>query len=249
MKTTGNVVLITGGATGIGFAMAEEFVRSGNEVIICGRREARLKEAKEKLSGIHVKVCDISKEKERQALYKWVSSKFKGVNVLVNNAGIQRPLDMRKGVEDLLEGEDEIAVNLTAPIVLSAHFIPLLLNRKEAAIINVSSGLGFVPLALFPVYCATKAAMHSFSISLRHQLKGTPIHVFEVIPPIVDTELDKGRRSGRGMERGIPAREVAKEVMDALKAEKLEIPVGWAQRLVANSRKDPEAAFAEMNED
>jgi uncharacterized oxidoreductase len=117
----------------------------------------------------------------------------------------------------LFAGEDEIEINLKTYIHLSAYFIPLFMKRNEAAIINISSGLGFVPLAITPVYCATKAAIHSFSLSLRHQLRNTPIKVFEIIPPTVNTELDKGARAQRGQEnRGISPTVVAEATIDAL---------------------------------
>ena len=173
MKINGNTILITGGATGIGFALAEAFVKEDNEVIICGRREDKLREAKSKLPQIHTKVCDISKGEEREALYNWIKSNNIDINILVNNAGIQRMVDFKKGIYDLSKGENEIEINLTAPIHLSAYFIPDLLKQKESAIINVSSGLAFVPIAVMPIYSATKAGLHSFSVSIRHQLRGT----------------------------------------------------------------------------
>ena len=191
-ENNGNTILITGGATGIGFALAETLVNAGNKVIICGRRENKLKEAKHKLPQIQIKVCDVSKEKEREALFVWAKDNYPGLNVLINNAGIQRMVNLKKGTKELFNGENEIETNLVAPIYLSAYFIPWFLKKKEAAIINVSSGLGFVPIAAMPVYCATKAAIHSFTISLRHQLKDTSIKVFEIVPPAVDTELGKG---------------------------------------------------------
>jgi uncharacterized oxidoreductase len=249
MKIKGNTILITGGATGIGFSLAQAFVDAGNEVIICGRRENKLKEVKDKLPQIHTRVCDLSKEKERKSLYDWVSSNFKDINILVNNAGIQRMANLRKGTRDLFDGEDEIEINLTAPIHLSAYFIPLLLKRKEAAIVNISSGLGFVPIASMPVYCATKAAIHSFSLSLRHQLKDTSIKVFEIIPPIVDTELDKGARGERGQQdRGIPPSEVARATLKALENDEYEVAVGMAENLRMGSRNNPEQTFQNINQ-
>ena len=249
MKIKGNTILITGGATGIGFSLAEAFVDAGNEVIICGRRENKLKEVKDKLPQIHTRVCDLSKEKERKSLYDWVSSNFKDINILVNNAGIQRMVNLRKGTRDLFDGEDEIEINLTAPVHLSAYFIPLLLKRKEAAIVNISSGLGFVPIASMPVYCATKAAIHSFSLSLRHQLKDTSIKVFEIIPPIVDTGLDKGARGERGQQdRGIPPSEVARATLKALENEEYELAVGMAENLRMGSRNNPEQTFQNINQ-
>jgi uncharacterized oxidoreductase len=249
MKIKGNTILITGGATGIGFSLAEAFANAGNGVIICGRRENKLKEVKDKLPQIHTRVCDLSKEKERKSLYDWVSSNFKDINILVNNAGIQRMVNLRKGTRDLFDGEDEIEINLTAPIHLSAYFIPLLLKRKEAAIVNISSGLGFVPIASMPVYCATKAAIHSFSLSLRHQLKDTSIKVFEIIPPIVDTELDKGARGERGQQdRGIPPSEVARATLKALENDEYELAVGMAENLRMGSRNNPEQTFQNINQ-
>ena len=249
MKTTGNTILITGGATGIGFSLAEVFVNAGNEVIICGRRENKLKEAKNKLPQIHTKVCDLSQEKERESLYKWVNSHFKNLNILINNAGIQRMVNLRKGTRDLFNGEDEIEINLTAPINLSAYFIPLFLKQKEAAIINISSGLCFVPIAAMPVYCATKSAIHSFSLSLRHQLRDTSIKVFEIIPPIVDTELDKGARGERGQEdRGIPPFKVAQATLKALENDEYEIAIGMAENLRMGARKNPDQTFQNINQ-
>jgi uncharacterized oxidoreductase len=192
MNIRNNTVLITGGATGIGFALAEALVELGNTVLICGRRQDRLQEAKRKLPGIHIRTCDVSKETERKSLFNWVRDNFDDFNILVNNAGIQRMVDLKKGIRGLTDGENEIEINLAAPIYLSAYFIPLLTKRKKAAIVNVSSGLAFVPIASMPVYCATKAAVHSFTESLRHQLKDTSVKVFEIIPPMVDTELGRG---------------------------------------------------------
>ena len=248
MKTAGNTILITGGATGIGFALAEAFVKAGNEVIICGRRQNRLKEAKDKLPQIHTRVCDLSKEKERKSLFDWVSSNFSQTNILINNAGIQRMIDLKKGAGELFDGEDEIEVNLKAPAHLSAYFIPLLSKHKEAAIINISSGLAFIPLAAMPVYCATKAAIHSFSLSLRHQLRDTSIKVFEIMPPMVDTELDKGTRGERGEDRGIPPSEVARATIKALENNEYEVAVGMAQNLRTGARNNPEQLFQNMNQ-
>ena len=191
MEITGNTILITGGATGIGLALAEVFITAGNTVIICGRKENKLKQAKAKFSQIHTMVCDLSKEEERESLCASIKNNFTNLNILVNNAGIQNIIAFKKGTEEVPAIESEIAINLVAPIYLSACLVPFLFTKKEAAIINLSSSLGFVPKANKPVYCATKAAIHSFSLSLRHQLKDTSIKVFEVIPPMVDTGLVK----------------------------------------------------------
>jgi uncharacterized oxidoreductase len=243
MKITKNTILITGGATGIGFSLAEHFLNADNEIIICGRREQKLKEAKEIFPKLHLKVCDVTEPNDRKSLFNWIVSDFNDFNVLINNAGIQRAVDLKKGLDDL-KGEDEIDVNLKAPIQLSALFIPILLKQKEAAIINISSGLGFVPIASMPIYCATKAAIHSFSISLRYQLRATAIKVFEVIPPTVDTELDKGRRISY---RGIDPSEVAKATLIALEKDNFEVAVGEAEGLRTGSRKNFDQVFSRMN--
>ncbi|MGA7628038.1 SDR family oxidoreductase [Methanoregula sp.] len=203
MRLDGNTVLITGGATGIGLALAKAFIQGGSEVIVCARTENHLKEAKKILPSLHTRKANVANETERQVLYEWAVAKFPKINVLVNNAGIQRMIDFRKGTEDLFkyrveDGEDEIEINLRALVYMTALFTPHLSHQKEAAIINVSSGLAFMPMAPLPVYCATKAAVHSFSITLRQQLEGTSVRVFEMIPPMVDTNLDKGARKARG---------------------------------------------------
>jgi uncharacterized oxidoreductase len=248
MKISGNTVLITGGATGIGFHLAEEFVRRGNEVIICGRRQDKLAEAQSKLPSLSTRVCDVADPLDREALYNWVAANYGHINILVNNAGIQRMIDLRKGLRELDSGENEIEVNLTAAVYLSASFIPAFLERTEAAIVNISSGLGFVPIAVMPVYCATKAAIHSFSLSLRRQLKDTPVRVFEIIPPTVDTELDRGARARRGQaHRGIPPSEVAAAALTALEENRYESAIGQAAGLVEESKTGFEAAFNRLN--
>ena len=249
MKTKGNTILITGGATGIGFALAETLVNAGNKAIICGRRENKLNEAKQKLPQIQIKVCDISVEKEREALFVWAKDNYPDLNVLINNAGIQRMINLKKGTQELFNGKNEIETNFVAPIYLSAYFIPWFLKKKEAAIINVSSGLGFVPMSVMPVYGATKAAVHSFTVSLRHQLKGTSIKVFEIVPPAVDTELGKGTTSDESEEyRGIPASVVAEATIKALANNEYEIIVGEAKGLVEGARTNPEQAFQNLNQ-
>ena len=248
MKTSGNTVLITGGATGIGFAFAKELIQADNTVIVCGRHESSLKEAKQKLPQMHIKVCDVSKERQRNELFKWVTSNFTDVNILVNNAGIQRMINFKTGESNRNPDEDEIDINFKAPVQLCELFLPSLMEKQTSAIVNVSSGLGFVPIAVMPVYCATKAALHSFTVSLRHQLRDTPVKVFEIIPPTVDTELDKGARDKRGQrDRGIPASEVAVAVMAALEHDEYEKAVGMAEGLRDGARTNPEQLFRQMN--
>jgi uncharacterized oxidoreductase len=248
MRITKNVILITGGATGIGLALAEIFLQKENEVIICSRRKNKLDDAKYKLSQLYTFQCDVAIEEDRNKLTEWVTSEFGNLNILVNNAGIQNEIDFRKGIADLQNNESEIDINFKAPVRLSAVMIPHLMKQKDAAIINISSGLGFAPISIMPVYCATKAALHSYSLSLRHQLRKTSIKVFEIIPPTVDTELDRGARDRRGQtDRGIKPDIVALAAIEAIENDKYEIAVGQAQYLVDSSGKDSEILFERMN--
>ncbi len=249
MKTKGNTVLITGGATGIGLALAEVFLREGSEVIVCGRRENRLDEAKKRLPRLNIHRCDVAGADGRKALFEWATSRFPALNVLVNNAGIQREIDFNLGAAAYPTDESEIATNLEAPIHLCALFVPHLMKQKEPAIVNVSSGLAYVPMSSTPVYCATKAGLHSFCISLRHQLRGTPIKVFEILPPWTDTELggapEEGEEHGY---RGAPAAQVAEEAVAALARDEFEIAVGDAKNLREGARRAFDETFRGMNE-
>lgn len=248
MQTSGNTILITGGATGIGLALADAFLQEGNTVIICGRRESKLREAQAKHPGLHIRVCDVGNASDRTALFDWTISQFPGLNVLINNAGIQREIDFRRGVAALNDGDSEIAINFEGVVHLTALFVPHLMHRPVAAVMQVTSGLAFVPMALAPVYCATKAALHSFSLTLRHQLKNTSVRVFEIIPPIVDTDLDQGAREQRGQkERGIAPKVVAEQTLKGMEADEFEIAVSRAKVLRIGSRLAPKRFFGLIN--
>ncbi|MGA2297823.1 MAG: SDR family NAD(P)-dependent oxidoreductase [FCB group bacterium] len=245
MKTSGNTILITGGATGIGFALAEAFVKAGNEVIICGRRESKLEEAKKKLPQLHTLICDVELPAERVKLFKQSTSQFGKLNILINNAGIQKAHNFNNADGDMFADENEITINLEAPIHLCALFMEHLKKQASPAIMNVSSGLGFVPLTFLPVYCATKAGLHSFTKSLRHQLKISNIKVFEIIPPTVDSELDRGRRGNSY--RGVPATDVSDATMIGIEKDEYEITVGESHKFVDAVRNATEQAFQNMN--
>jgi uncharacterized oxidoreductase len=248
MEISGNTVLITGGATGIGYAMAESFLKAGNEVIICGRRELRLLEAQKKHPDIHIKVCNVAEDTDRKLLVEWITSNFRGLNILVNNAGVQRDVDFTKGIAEFLAGENEIKINLEAPIVLSGLFIPFLTGKKDSAIINVSSGLGFVPAARMPVYSATKAGMHAFSMALRQQLLKLGIRVFEVVPPAVDTELNPEGRAKRGnFKVDLKPDEYVESIMKGIKNDVFEMGYGMSEGFVKASRAELDKSFQQMN--
>ncbi len=242
MKTQGNTVLITGGASGIGYALAEKFLAAGNTVILCGRREEKLREAKAKHPGVHTRVCDVASSEDRVALAVWAGKEFPDLNVLINNAGIQKRVALT-GSPAIASLREELAINLEAPIHLATLFIPLFLKRREAAIVNVTSGLSFSPLAMVPVYSATKAALHSFTLSLRHQLARTPVSVVEIIPPAVDTDL-----GGVGLHTfGAPLREFTDSIWEQLEAGSQEAAYGMAAEASRASREQLDASFQRMN--
>jgi uncharacterized oxidoreductase len=243
MKTSGNTVLITGGGSGIGLALTEALVRSGNQVVICGRRRHRLKAVQARMPGVHFRVCDVSKVSSRQSMVDWLLSEFRQLNVLINNAGIQRQVNFLKGPKDLREADNEVATNLMAPIHLSAQLLSNLRKKKEAAIVNISSGLAFTPLAFVPVYCATKAAVHSWSLSLRHQLRNTSVRVFEVAPPMVATALAGESHRPEIGDYVMSAEAVADGVLKALGENRYEVALGAATNLLAEREK----AFSAIN--
>ena len=243
MKLSFNTVLITGGASGIGFALAERFIRGGSEVIVCGRRKDKLEEAKQKQPKLHIRVCDVAMESERIELFEWVVREFPSLNVLINNAGIQRRMNLVEP-EEWEQTRQEIAINLEAPVHLSRLFIPHLLRQQHPAIINVTSGLAFAPLTRVRVYCATKAALRSFTLSLPQQLSTTPIQVVEIIPPAVDTDL-----GGVGLHTfGVALDEFADAVVKWLEKGDLEIAYGTSERASHASRDELDAIFKRMNE-
>lgn len=245
MKMSGNAILITGGATGLGFELAEMLSDLGNDVMICGRREEKLEKASARIPGIKTLRCDISKESDRDALLAKVEREFNDINMLINNAGIQRKIDFNRGSAELRQNDGEIDINFKAAVGMCAGFIPLL-SRKDSAIVNVSSGLGFVPMAAFPIYSATKAAMHSFTMSLRYQLRNSTIKVFEVIPPtLYDTEL-KGMPIQK-TDYSISAKEMAAEAVKGFSEDRFEISAGQAKRWTSESKNELDQEFRNIN--
>jgi uncharacterized oxidoreductase len=242
MELGSHTVLVTGGASGIGLALAIRFLRAGSCVIVCGRRVDKLDEAAAAHPSLLTRTCDLSKEAERRALAADLAREFPRLDVLVNNAGIQRRVRLADD-EPWSATQEELAINLEAPVHLSRLFIPHLLKQQHPAIINVTSGLSFAPLATVPVYCATKAALHSFTLSLRHQLTGTAIEVIELIPPAVDTDL-----GGPGLHTfGVPIDEFADAVMPRLAKGEQEIAYGFADQSSRASRAELDAIFTRLN--
>ena len=192
MNITGNTILITGGGTGIGRALAETLHARGNQVIITGRREAPLKAAAAANPGMAWAVLDVADPAAIRAFAAKVVKDHPALNVVVNNAGIMTPEDLTAEPFDLDVAEATVTTNLLGPIRLTVALLPHLRAQPTATVMTVTSGLAFIPLAATPTYNATKAAMHSWTIALRHQLRDTSIEVLELAPPAVATDLMPG---------------------------------------------------------
>lgn len=215
MKLTGNTILLTGGGSGIGRALAESFQALGNQVIIAGRRKHLLDEVTAANPGMASVALNIDNAASIRATAQELTAKYPALNVLINNAGIMRVENLKAQQQDLADAEALITTNLLGPIRLTAALLPHLQQQPSSVIMNVSSGLAFVPLAPTPTYNATKAAIHSYTESLRYQLKGTATAVLELIPPYVQTDLLDGNEDPRAM----PLKAFIAEVMDILKTQ------------------------------
>jgi len=196
MRTTGNTILITGGGSGIGRELARCFHGLGNRVIVAGRREAALQQTIDGRADMHALVADMTDAGQVEALARRAVAEHPDLNVLINNAGVMRREDLSRR-RDLADAEETIATNLLAPIRLTNALIDHLAGRPGAAIVNVTSGLAFVPMSGAPTYAAAKAALHSYTVSLRDRLKGR-VEVIELAPPAVRTELTPGQSTRDG---------------------------------------------------
>lgn len=232
-------ILITGGASGIGLGLTEQFIKNNNTIIICGRRESQLKEVSKKFPAIITKVCDLSNVEERTKLYQWINENHQDLSVLINNAGIQQWMSV-SDANFYERAEEEIAINIQAPVHLTHLFIQLP-NLK--AILNVSSGLSFVPLTKVPVYCATKAFIHSFTLSMRHLLTPKNIEVIEIIPPALNTDL-----GGKGLhDHAPPVQLFIDAVFKQLEEGKNEITFGFSEAMSKSGPEELKSTFARMN--
>jgi len=213
MNLTGNTILITGGASGIGRGLAESFHALGNQVIIAGRRQHALDETTAANPGMKSIQLDMANPAAIREFAARVVADFSGLNVLINNAGIMRAEKLLAQHPNLADAESIVTTNLLGPIRLIAALLPHLEKQPHATIMNVSSGLAFLPLAVTPTYCATKAAIHSYTLALRYQLRKSSVEVLELIPPYVQTDLMNGAEDARAM----PLKQFLAEVMEILK--------------------------------
>lgn len=241
MRLSGNTILITGGTSGIGFELAARLLKLGNVVIVTGRDQRRIEKAQRELPGIHAFQSDVTDPKAIAFFCDAVIAEFPGLNMLFNNAGIMRETNLlgdtaRGGLEGISR---EIETDLIGPIRMVKQFLPHLLRQPAAAIVNVSSGLAFVPLPIAPIYCAAKAGLHSFTLSLRVQLRSTRVKVFELAPPMTQTPLfAKDMRAQDGV-RMMAVDEMVRRTIRGLKNDRLEIRPGMSNVLKLMSRLAP----------
>lgn len=239
MELSNNKILITGGASGIGLGLTQRFIEENNTVIICGRRESVLNEVKAKFPTVITKVCDLSSEKERIALYEWISENHSDLNVLVNNAGIQNWISV-DDTNFFESAKNELATNIEAPLHLTSLFINL---KSLSTVMNVTSGLAFSPFAKVPVYSATKAFFRSFTLSLRHLLKAKNIEVIEIIPPALNTDL-----GGVGLHNAHPSvADFIVSIFDQLKQGKNELTFGISETRLNASVPELKAHFEALH--
>ncbi|HUJ18717.1 MAG TPA: SDR family NAD(P)-dependent oxidoreductase [Nitrospirota bacterium] len=240
MKLSGRTVLVTGGTNGIGLGIAEAFYERGSRVIVCGRDKRRLSTVEDKYPGITALPCDVGDGLQRKDLAAEVIRRFPDLDILVNNAGIQRYVDLKKGHDGLKSGEDEIAINFVSVVELTALFIGLLMSRQSAAVINVSSGLAFMPMVHAPIYSATKAAIHAYTLVLRQQLRDTSVRVIEIVPSMVDTGLNKAGRDAHLKFRGIGLPEYIPTVIRGLENDVEMIFHGDGAKILSEPRGESE---------
>ena len=243
MKLSQRTILITGGTSGIGLELAKQLLERGNTVIVTGRDQEKLDAAKKACPGMHTFQSDVSDPTAIVALHKQLLAEFPALDTLINNAGIMRNLNLNQD-RDLTDVTREIEINLSGPVRMIQQFLPHLKTRPGALIVNVSSGLAFVPMSASPVYSATKAAMHSFCQSLRAQLADTSVTVVELAPPGVETPLFRKEFEAETKgQKAMPVSELAQKAIAGLEAGTLEIRPGQSNTLKLLSRIAPDFAF------
>jgi uncharacterized oxidoreductase len=247
MKMQQRTILITGGTSGIGLELARQLLALDNTVIVTGRDVEKLAATKRLLPGLHVFESDVGDPAGIAALQARVVAQFPALDTLINNAGIMRNLNLNQ-VRALDDVTREIDINLSGPVRMAQQFLPHLKSRKGALIVNVSSGLAFVPMPISPIYCATKAAIHSFTQSLRVQLAATGITVIELAPPGVETPLFRGEFAVEMKgQKGMDVKVFVRKAIAGIEAGKLEIRPGLSNVLKIMSRIAPGLMLKQMS--
>ncbi|NLT52209.1 MAG: SDR family NAD(P)-dependent oxidoreductase [Ignavibacteria bacterium] len=244
MKLIGNTVLITGGSTGIGFEIARQLVNLNNKVIICSRSIEKLEAAKRMIPSLHIFKCDISDKSECEKLFNWINNSFSECNILINNAAIVHKTNFQSDEQIISKAELEMQTNYFGPLRLTKLFLPFFEKKENASIIYITTGLVYAPKAVYPVYCSTKAALHSFIQTLRLQLKSANIKITEVLMPAVNTLF----HDGNPPRIAISASKAVQEMIAGLIKDKMEIKVAGTKIIYLLSRVAPSFAFKKINE-
>ena len=242
MKTQNNTILITGGGSGIGLETARKFSALGNKVIIAGRNIEKLNAAASSLDNVSVIQCDITVESELDALVQKVESLYPGLNVLVNNSGSSHQYSLNENSNAYDGASKEMDINYLAPVRLTEKLLPFLKKNAESAVINITSVVAMVPWAVMPTYSASKAALQSYTRLLRLSLSKSNVKVFEVLPPLVDTEFSKNIP----VDKMAPSA-VADAIISGITEDKFEIRIGAADYFYNMNKESPEKAFNVLN--
>lgn len=243
MNLEANTILITGGSSGIGLELTKVLIEKGNTVIICSRSAAKLEQTKKQFPSVHIIQCDISLKSECLKLYETVKRDFPSINILINNAALVNKTSFDGDEEMISKAELEIHTNFLAPVMLTKLFLPLLSNKKNACLVYVTTGLVYAPKAVYPIYCSTKAAIHSFAQTLRIQLKVKSIKIAEVLMPAIDTPFHEGNPP----KIAISAEKAVKEMIQKLEEGKTEIKIAGVKILYILSRLAPAFAIKKIN--
>lgn len=239
MKMQGNTILVTGGSSGIGLELATQLLALGNTVVITGRSSGRLSAALRAHPGLHGVESDVADPQAIARLHAEVTSRFPTLDMLINNAGEMRKLNLQTSSADLHDITRELETNLSGPVRMVQQFLPHLLSQTGAAIVNVSSGLAYVPFPIAPVYSASKAGLHAYTRCLRVQLKHTRIKVFELAPPATQTPLIGEFASDVGEGTLMPVDKLARAAIRGIAKDRLEIRPGLSVALNLMSRIAP----------
>ena len=232
MKLTNDTILITGGSSGIGLEMAEQLLALGNTVIVTGRKEEKLNQVKKTYPKLHIYTVDVTEITSIQTLYKQVVTDFPSLNILINNAGMMCAINFQTANSEGIT--EEVTTNLAGPILMTQVFLPHLLEQKEAAVLNVTSGIAYFAFEKAPIYSASKLGLHSYTQTLRKQLKGTSVKVFELAPPRTTKPMFSGTEEENATVDRVPKMpisEVVEKMIKGIKRNQENIVPGMSKML------------------
>lgn len=244
MKIQNKTVLISGGGSGIGFETARLLSEAGNKVIIVGRNEAKLTKAASQLKNVTAIPCDITQEKDVKNLVAILKKDFSDLSVLINNAGLAHTFFLQDEANAYDKAHEEISINYLSLVRLTDQILPILKQQAEAAIVNVTSIVVFAPSLILPTYSASKAAVHAYTVALRQSLENTSVKVYDLMPPLVNTEMAK---SIGGETNGIPPVQVAQALVTGVESNQFEIHVGMTAQIYQLFLSSPKSAFQALN--